>query len=331
MLLRLFKGFLPTNLALIILLALTFWISVFIGDAGGIYIDPSPLPFYKLVMDFFILIDLAILNKIIAFALIVLQAFLVSAVNNHFNLLGYRSYMPAFFFILITANVSEYLQIHPILFANTLFLVAWIKIKRAKGKQNALDNYFDASLLIGLASLFYFNFIYLIIILLINILISRPGNLKEFGMAVFGSILVWYLLFAFYYITGTATNNIEGLMRFEPEIYDFMSLPLITKIADGYLLLLIVISSFSLFRYYNSLNINIRNNLKLSFYLFVLGLLLIIFTNSSYEMVYLIAVPVSLFLSLFFINLKSKLFADILLLIAILITFANLYFPDIIV
>ena len=136
MFLKLLKGFLPTNLTLIILLAIFFWISVFFDSANqGIYIDQNPLPLYKLIMDFFVSVDLPLLNKTIAFLLVIVQAFLVSAVNNHFNLLGYRSYMPAFFFILITANFPVYMQIHPILFANTLFLVAWIKMKRRKANK----------------------------------------------------------------------------------------------------------------------------------------------------------------------------------------------------
>lgn len=329
MLLRLFKGFMPTNLVAILLFAVFFWARVFFDTTNpGIYIDQNPMLLYKLVMDFFISIDIQLLNKLVAFLLVLLQAFIVVAINNHFNLLGYRSYMPAFFFVLITANFTNYMQLQPILFANTLFLFAWIRMKKAKGKQNALANYFDASLLIGLASLFYFNFIYLVIILLINILISRPGNLKEIGMAGFGVVLIWYLFFMSYYIADSSVYDINALLSFEPGISDFMNLSLSTKIADAFFLLLVLISSLALFKYYNSLNINIRINLKLFFYLFVVGILLIYLTNSSYELVYLIAIPVSLFLSLFFMNVRSKLFADLLLFLALLLSIINLYFSD---
>lgn len=329
MLLRLFKGFMPTNLVAILLFAVFFWARVFFDTTNqGIYIDQNPMLLYKLVMDFFISIDIQLLNKLVAFLLVLLQAFIIVAINNHFNLLGYRSYMPAFFFVLITANFTNYMQLQPILFANTLFLFAWIRMKKAKGKQNALANYFDASLLIGLASLFYFNFIYLVIILLINILISRPGNLKEIGMAGFGVVLIWYLFFMSYYIADSSVYDINALLSFEPGISDFMNLSLSTKIADAFFLLLVLISSLALFKYYNSLNINIRINLKLFFYLFVLGILLIYLTNSSYELVYLISIPVSLFLSLFFMNVRSKLFADLLLFLALLLSIINLYFSD---
>ncbi|MEN8120437.1 MAG: hypothetical protein ABFS35_08825 [Bacteroidota bacterium] len=329
MLLNFFKGFQPTNLIIIIFLTTAFWLKVFLDDtSSGIFIDQNSLPLYGIVMDFFVMIDSHFLNKSIALLLILFQAIIVATINNHFNLLGYRSYMPALFFILIIINFTEYLQIHPILFANTLFLIAWIKIKKAQGKQKAQANYFDASMLIGLASLFYFNLIYLIFILWINIIISRPGSIKEFTMAFAGPLVIWYLFFSFYFITNDTCYNILSLFRFDPGFNNFTSLTGTSQIAGIFFLILIILSNMALYRYYVSLNINIRNNLKLFFYLFLLGFLIIYLTNSSLELIFLIAVPVSLFLSLFFIHLKSKLFGNLLLVLSFLITILNLFLAD---
>lgn len=331
MLLKFFKGYQPTNLILIIFLTIIFWLRFFLDDTNsGIYIDQNPLPLYGLIMELFVSLDYPFLNKLIALLFILFQAILIASINNHFNLLGYRSYLPSLIFVLVTINFTQYQLLHPILFANSLFLIAWIKIKKAHGKQKALTNYFDASLLIGLASLFYFNIIYLILILWINTLISRPGSFKELSIALFGPIIIWYLFFSFYFITYNTSYNIFDLFSFDPGFSDFTSLSITNQITVLFFLILIVMASFALFRYYSSLNINIRKNLKLFFYLFTLGHLIIFFTNSSLELIYMIAVPVSLFLSLFLVNLKSKLFGDIFFILMFLITIANVFFADII-
>ena len=329
MILKLFKVFSPTSLMIIILLTIIFWLKVFFNESGlGLYIDQNPLPLYGLVMDFLNMLNIPFLNKLLALILVLIQAFLIAAINNQFNLIGRRSFMPSLFFILIVFNFTDYLQIHPIYFANILFLIAWIKIKKAQGKQKALTNYFDASLLIGLASLFYFNFIYLVFILWINILISRPGSYKEFSISLFGSLIIWYLFLSFYFITYSEHYNIFSLLSFNPGFTDITSLSITTQIAGIFFILLIFFANFALFRYYISLNINIRNNLKLLFYLFALGILIILFTNSSFELIYMIAIPVSLFISLFFINMKSIFLGNVLLIIAFLITITNLFFAD---
>jgi len=329
MLLKLSKGFLPSNLMLIIFLTVIFWLKVFLDKGNsGIYVDQNPLPLYGLIMNFFNLLDLPFLNKLLALLLVLLQAILIAVINNHFRLLGYHSYMPAFFFIFIIINFTEYLQIHPVYFANTLFLIAWIKVKKAQGKHKALANYFDASFLIGLASLFYFNFIYLVLILWVNIIVSRPGNFKEYSMALVGLLVVWYLFFSFYFIIYSDAYDISNLFSFNPGFADLTSLAFATQIAGIFFLFLIVIANFALFRYYASLNINIRSNLKLFFSLFLLGFLIIYLTNSSIELIFLIAIPVSLFLSQFFINLKSKPLGNILLIMMFLITIMNLFFAD---
>ena len=329
MLLKLIKGFQPTSLILIIITSIALWLKVFFDETNnGIFIDSHPMILYEFVMNFFTSIDLQFINKTLALILVIIQAGMVAAINNQYQLIGYRSYLPFFIFFLLIINFNDFLLIHPIYFANILFLTAWIRIKKAHGKQNAISNYFDASFLIGLASLFYFNYIYLIVILLINILISRPGNIKEFSISIIGAMLVLYLFSSLNFITNGEYINISNLFIISPGFTDFSSLSTTFIITGIYFILLSLLASFTLFKYYISLNINVRNNLKLFFYLFILGISIVIFTNSSLELIYLIAIPLSLFLSLFFINIRNNLLGNVLLILMIISTIINIYFAN---
>ncbi|OQY05604.1 MAG: hypothetical protein B6I20_00760 [Bacteroidetes bacterium 4572_117] len=326
MIIKSLKGFHPTNLILTVFIAIAFWMKFFTGANPGIIAEQGSMPFYNAITNFFLNIDSPFTAKLVSFLLILLQAFLIVTINNHFKLLGYRSYLPALIFIIITVNFTQHQQLQAIHFANIFFLIAWIRLNQAYGKQKALSYYFDASFLIGVASLFYFNMIFLTIILLIHLLLTRSINIKEFTVSFFGLAVVWYLFLAFYYIFYDETYDILAVFSFEPGFIDFMSLSISTKITSGVLLFITIMAIMASLKYYSSFNIYIRSNLKMFFYMFVVGFLLILLTNSSNELIYFIAIPASLFISLFFIKLKSKLHGNILVIILFIATIANLFF-----
>lgn len=281
---------------------------------------------YKWIMVFFNNLNAPALNKTLAIVLILFEALLFTVINNYFNLIGKRSYLPMFIYLLIIINSIGSLELNPILFANILFLIAWMLIKRAGGKEHALSNYFNASFLIGLASLFYFDYLYLILILWINIIIIRGPKIREMVLSILGVAVVWYFNFSFYYLSNKVFPNFGQKFNLNLKFDDFSTLDLSQKITRLYIIILFIFSILSLFKYFNNLKIDIRNNLKLLFSIFIVGLLLILITGASIEMVHLIAIPISLFISNYLISIKKVIWSNILLSLLILLTVFNVYF-----
>ncbi len=327
---KLLKSYQPTNLLLIIFLTTALLLKYFIMPGTGIDTGVEEHSIYKWIIVFFNNLDAPALNKTLAFFLILFEALFFTLISNHYNLLGKRSYLPMLIYLLILINTINALDINAILFANILFLSAWMIIKKASGKDRALSNYFNASVLIGLASMFYFNYLYLVIILWINLIIIRGPKIREMLLSVLGAAVVWYFIFSYFYITDTAFSGFGQKFIFNLKFNDFSNIDLSEKITRLYIISLFTLSILSLFKYFNNLKIDIRNNLNLLFSIFIVGLLLIILTSASIEMVHLIAIPVSLFISNYLISMKKVFWSNIFLAGLILLTIFNVYFGFII-
>ncbi|MCF6241219.1 MAG: DUF6427 family protein [Bacteroidales bacterium] len=323
---KLLKSYQPANLLLIIFITIALFLKYFLDAGTGLDTNTETYSIYKWVIIFFNYIDSPLTNKIITFILILFEALFFTIISNHYNLIGKRSYLPMLIYLLIILNSIGALEISATLFANILFLGAWVMVKKAGGKKHALSNYFNASILIGIASIFYFNYIYLLIILWINLLIIRGARVREFILSILGAATVWYFVFFFFYLNNLSFLGFTQKFQANTGLNDFSVLSLSVKIIRLYIIALFALSILSLFKYFNNLKIDIRNNFKLLFTLFVLGLLLVVLTNSSFEMVHLIAIPISLFISNYLISIKKEFWSNIFLGGLILLTVFNIYF-----
>jgi len=323
---KLLKSYQAANLLLIIFLTIAFLMKFFFDADSGIAAKTYAFSFYNGVYDFFSSINSPFLNKVIITLLILFEALFLTVINNHYNLLGKRSYLPMLIYIIIVINIFDRLEIDALIFANILFLTAWLNVKKAAGKEAALSNYFNASLLIGIASLFYFNYIFLVLILWINLLIIQRVSIREVIFSLLGVLTVWYFVWAYYFFNDLSSTELLNQIHFEINLKDFIHLTLSQKITRAYITLLFLLSIMYLLKYFINLKIDIRNNLKLLFALFLLGSSMVVFTNSSLEMVHLLAIPVSLFISNYFLSIRKILLGNILLGGLILLTIFNLYF-----
>ncbi len=327
---KLLKSYQLTNLLLIIFLTTALLLKYFIMSGAGIDTGTEEHSIYKWVIIFFNNIDAPAINKTLAFFLILFEALFFIVISNHYNLLGKRSYLPMLIYLLIITNTINSLNISAILFANILFLSAWMIIKKASGKDHALSNYFNASVLIAIASLFYFNYLYLVVILWINLIIVRGPKIREMILSILGVAVIWYFVFSYFYINDISFSGFGQKFILKLKFNDFFSIDLSEKITRLYIITLFTLSILSLFKYFNNLKIDIRNNLKLLFSIFIVGLLLIILTSASIEMVHLIAIPVSLFISNYLISMKKVFWSNVFLAGLILLTVFNVYFGFII-
>jgi len=326
MIFKLLKSYNTSNLLLIILLTVVFLLGFFADSYNGLSVQNGAFSLYSLVYDFFAEINKPLLNKIIITILILFEALFLTVINNYYNLLGKRTYLPMLIYILVVLNILNTIEISAIIFANILFLAAWLNVKKAAGKEHAIANYYNASILIGIASLFYPNYIFLVVILWFNLLIIRKGGIRELIFSILGVLTVWYFVFSYYYLSDKEIIPITQLFHFEFSFHDFINLKPSQIITRIYISIIFIFAVLHILKYFISLKIDIRNNLKLLFILFVVGLVLVVSTNASLEIVHLTAIPVSLFISYFLVSIKKAFISNILLAGLLLLTIFNLYF-----
>lgn len=326
-LIRQIKRYHPANFLILIIIGLLAWFGTFLSkDTAGIYFDPDPMPIYQWIYSGIGGPNLALLCKILGFVMVILQAILLNSITNQSNLLGFRSYLPGLFFVIITANFQEFQMLHPILFANLFFLIAWERISNIIEKSNAVTAYFNSAFFIGIASLFYPNYAYFLLIIALSASLNRISHLREFTMIAMGFITVWYFYLTIYFIfyneftfSGIDLNfsfGLDALKSLKPEQLFFLS----------YVGFILSLASFNLSLYMSNVKIQIRRNLKFLFSWFLAGLLLFIFTQSGIEVIYVIAAPISMLFAIFFLNIKNKWLPELAWFIIIGLTLINQFF-----
>ncbi len=322
------KNYQPTNFLVFIIVGLVFWLKTFISkETPGIYYDAESMPIYSWIYS--LLGDLVLLSKIIAFLLVLLQALIINGVVNQYNLLGFRSYLPGFFYIAIVSNFPEYQMLSPFLFANLLFLAAWERIVSITEKSNTYKAFFNASFYLGLVTLFYPNYVYLIILLIFGTALNRNSRPREFVMTFFGFVTVWYLYFIinFIFFNKFQIQGIQLGFELNTSLLNLRSFQLIFL---AYIGLLLLVANLQVGTFVSNLKIQIRRNLKILFIWFVLVILLFLFTKSSFELMYAVAIPVASLFAIYMSNIKSKWLPEVIWLLIIGMTIINQYFPNLI-
>lgn len=321
------KNYHPANFLTFVFIGLVLWMKVFISkDTPGVYYDPDPMPIYNWIYNY--LTEFTLLSKIIAFILVLFQGIIINGVTNQYNLLGFRSYLPGIFFITISANIPEHQTFHPVLIANILFLAAWERISSITEKSNTFKAYFNAAFYVSLAALFYPNYLFLILVVLISTSLNRVSKPREFIMLIFGFVTVWYFYFTINYLlyNELLLNGIELSYSFASAPFEHFKFGQI--IFFIYLIALIVLASFQASTFVSNLKIQIRRNLKILFIWFTISALVFLFTPSSTELIYTSAIPVSFLIAIFMANLRSKWFPEVIWVLFFGVTIINQYFPN---
>jgi|GEM_PF-6918096 hypothetical protein len=331
MLISSLKKYTPFGLIVFFITAILLWIRPIINsDLKGIYIDSNPTLIYNGIVYLIGSDSFNLLCKIFAFLLVSIQALIFNEILNQSNLLGSRNYLPGIIFLLLSSVFVGEQLLQPILFSNIFLLFAWERIIGSSEKQNFTEAYFNGGFFIGLATLFYPNFIYFLAILFFSIVMNRVGKFREAAMVFSGFALVWYFYLSIFYLIYDKIE-ISGIeFDFSFSFLKFHKLLLIEKIILGYTILLILVASFKLSTFISNLKIQLRRNQKFLFLWFITGIFLLLVTNSNTEIIYLLSFPSAALLSTFFVNIQSKWIKEVLWFLLLILILINQIFPQLI-
>lgn len=278
----------------------------------------STMPFYDVVIKF--IPKNSTLSFIIAVILLIIQAYIIIRLNFQYMFLSVRTYLPAIFFIIICSLYLPLQTLHPILFANLFFILAFDKALTSSQKQNLLSTYFISGFLLSIGSLFYFNLIFFLPIIWICQIILRGFNFREWFISIIGLATPYlFLLFYYFYFDKLDVFNqiLSQNLLFKNSI---PTLSLNYVILFSFIGLLILISSFYLLSTLNTKKIITHKYFKILFWLFIFSLILFTLVYSvSIELIVIVAIPLSFLLANYFASIKSKWWGESLFTILILL------------
>ncbi len=314
MLLRIFKGTVPGVVILIIITLLIVWIGAFIKLQGqfSLYFDLDPMPLYNIFSS--IIGTNPLPGILIVISLISLMAFLMVNLNTNLVFINERTFIPALIYILLSGLFSQYQVLNPAVFGAVFLMMAIRQIMESYRVQGIAYNFFDAGILIGIGSLFYANLIWFGLLVFIGIALLRSWDIKEIAISVLGLLTPYILTFGVYYLLGKDANYLFSQLGYnlfeKPSDYVFTRLTiavvffsgLVTFVSIGYLLMSM-----------NAKKIKSRKTFSLLIWVFIISMVVYTFIPSvSVEMIYIIGIPASYFLTHYFVLAKSKLIPEIL-------------------
>ncbi|MFP4556205.1 MAG: DUF6427 family protein [Bacteroidales bacterium] len=320
MLLKFFKRPLPRVFLAIVLLAILSWLKSFIsGEHLRFYFDDTPMPLYGLVTQ--LLGESILVQRLVAFSVLMLCAILLIQINTKHILIKYRTYLPPLFFVLLSSSFLPLQRLTPALFAAVFLIISIDYILSAYSSKKPLDNFFKASFFIAVASLFYFAASFYILLVFISLIILRPPSIRDWLVSILGFITPWLFLVFYHYFFNDDIAYLANLL-------DMVSEPIGISRFYGVLFtifysfsgLLLIITLLFLIGSLTTQKISIRKYYSIFIWFLVISAgVAFLSPFSSIEITYLAAIPSAFIFSNFFTFSSSRLWTEILFSILIII------------
>jgi hypothetical protein len=328
MLLSFFKKSQLSVVILVVIISVAIWLKTFLNGLSYPFIfDTINMPLYAILVKY--INQSIILSNIITFSLVMAIAFYLLHLNSKFIIVKQRTYLPALFYLLISTAFIPIQRINPAIFATFFILLALDHIFAIYQKGNPLDNLFRAGISLGIASLFYAPAIPFYLIIFMGLLLLRSFSLREWFVAMLGIALPWgFLMLTYFWLNIDFSQTFElvksNLMTDTESSVDEL-IPIIFTSAIG---LPTIVSLFYLIPSMANQKISVRKYHTLFFWIIFIGAVsFALIPTASYEMAYILAIPLSFQLTNYFANARKGFWTELLFTLIIIAALAiQLYF-----
>jgi hypothetical protein len=324
MLLRILKSNPLVSLVLPVLLAVTVWVSVY--AAHGSEQLKTGIPMFETVFSW--LIKMPLVSVIVAFALLVLEAFMWNTFVNAHGLLKQSSYFTATLFLLLYSCRPILVSFYPSLVAAMFLILALKRLAESYKKEKALSEAFDAGIFIGIASLLYFPFAVFIVFLWIGLLTMRSLVWREWVLSLIGFMLPFGFALGYYSVFYSPEHFwYEKLLApltnyHKPPFPGWEAIFLITT--------LIVTFIITIFFYLKKFSDNVVKNQKISalivWFACFSGASVLLSPERDGRAFSLLAMPLSFIYANYFVRTKSRFIPELLFIALLGAIVINIFF-----
>jgi len=172
----------------------------------------NAMPFY----DLSLLLCSALPNggqAVLGWVIISLQAIHFNLLLNKHEVLFKQSWLPALVYLIIVSLLPPFLWFHPLLFVNSLLLLALDRLFMMYKNPQALPLVFNTAFILSMAALFYLPAISLFMVFAVGIIIFRPFSWREWIVGIIGYLLPFFYAFLYYFLFDELDTFYEKLMQ----------------------------------------------------------------------------------------------------------------------
>jgi hypothetical protein len=314
MLLRFFRYNNAPVVIAIPLVGLLLWLRSFISVPSTVFFfDKAPMPLYKFIIDF--IPPQSSVGTLIAFLLVIAQGFLLVKFNTQFIFINNRTYLPALFFVLLTASFPDLQRLSPMIFSCFFLLLALEQLFESYRTSKVAYEFFLASFYLAVGALFYPFLLFFMPLIWISLVVLKPFNWREWIFSILGFLAPLLITTGFYYLVydkpWRLVDDYRAVLTYEYHIPKY-PVPVIVFIC--FIAFLIIIASQFIIRNFSGKKILSRKAFIIFMWLSlnILGVYLLA-TKASIELTFLMTIPVTYLLSHYFALMKSTFWGNLFL------------------
>jgi len=255
-----------------------------------------------------------------------LMAFLVMFGLNRFNvkyvLLKKQSMIPGIAYLILVSGYTYIQQLHPVWFFVPFLVWAIDKLFNMTNQKEPALSAFNATLLVTVGSLFYGKGFYFIPTIWIVMILLNVLSFRTFIASLLGLIVPCALTFGIYMLLNRHHEIIDTTLESLLTPAPFFVHNLYSKIYNGIMIGVIIISSIVLLGKLNKMKIVTRKLNRVFIWMVIYALLLAITPFFSMEIIPIIAIGTAYLIAQYFEAVKSTFWQEAWFTLLIVITTA---------
>lgn len=253
-----------------------------------------------------------LLPSIIALLLVFIQAFILNQIVANYKIRRTTTYFPAIAYVLVTSAVPEFLELHPLHFANTFTILVINQLFQSYRKYEAASELFNIGFFVAVGSLFYFSINILILFSILGLIVIRSFNLRELLIIIIG-FAVPFVLVGTYLLW---TNQFENFQNLWVNFYFFdlqIEWNTVTYIEIGIITLIGLLSLINFQAFYSKTNIQVQKYINMVYWMMFISIISFVYQEGITVGHFLIfATPLAIFLAFSLLKIKNVVVAELL-------------------
>lgn len=256
----------------------------------------------------------------------IISALILNYLTTENGITGKLMTMGIFFFSILSVSLSSFTIMNPFILIN-FFLFFFIRnLYRLPHVENPIPLVFNASLMLGIASLYFFKILFLILVIWIALIVHRSNSWRNYIASIIGIVGPYVFILTWYFWSDQLNDFILKMdMMFHFKMNSVFPMDINDVIILIAISTIITIGVFKTIMRLTEKNINLRRNLIISIYFLIIALIIVIIFGQGIKSLLVTIIPASIILSNAFYNLRRYKFYNILFSILTALIIINQY------
>lgn len=289
---------------------------------GGLW-DPTPLVSEQsgILSDvvYHFVDPQSITAYIISVILLFIQGAYINRIAGINRLTKTNSLFPGLFYIILMSLFPEYLNLTPMILANTILIIAISDLFYLYQKSQIADKIFNIGFYVSLSSLFFSSYILLVLAFFFGILLLKSFKFIERVRYIFGILIPYMILLTWVFWSGSLhdiwTTYFLNFFTLNIRNIPFHLYPIVQMVVYG---LLIVISVVHFSNYATRMTMPVKKKYSALFWILFFALAGLFFQPGfTIVCITVLCMPLSFFIGNIMLGIENKLVVEIIHLVSL--------------